>query len=142
MVGVKRILLVEDDVDDQLFFRQILEEIISTPILEVASNGLSAMKLLLGAQQLPDLIFMDMNMPVMNGIDFLREISKHRPLRHIPVVVLSTSADYVEEAAALGARAYVQKPNSAKGFMQKILWVIEADLGATSNGKVNTPLIV
>jgi CheY-like chemotaxis protein len=74
MSTATRIFLVEDDTDDQTFFKEALDTIQDTLLLDIAENGQEALAKLRGMPIYPDIIFMDINMPVMNGIDCLREI--------------------------------------------------------------------
>jgi CheY-like chemotaxis protein len=74
----------------------------------------------------PDLIFLDLNMPVMTGQQFLAELRKRHPGTQIPIVVLSTSSNQaiIDEAKALGARSFITKPNNfreLKNILQRIL---------------------
>lgn len=108
-----RIFLADDDEDDIFLFEEALRQVSVTTELVVASNGMELMNLL-AEKPKPDLIFLDMNMPVKNGLECLEEIRVAEPLANIPVVILSTSvANYLWESAYKGgANLYVQKPTS------------------------------
>ena len=99
----KSIFLVEDDTDDQNFFIEALSAIENTNVYGVASNGKEALSMLKDSISLPDHIFMDFNMPVMNGIECLIEMGKDPQTRDIPVVILSGSIEQAGPAAKLGA---------------------------------------
>ena len=99
----KSIFLVEDDTDDQNFFIEALSAIENTNVYGVASNGKEALSMLKNSISLPDHIFMDFNMPVMNGIECLTEIGKGPETRDIPVVILSGSIEQANRARELGA---------------------------------------
>src|SRR4249920_148287 len=88
-----RILLVDDDIDDQEIFISVLKEIQPGVEYVTAKNGLEAMDYLVQAVPPPTLIFMDINMPVMNGLQCLAEIKSIHEFRDIPVVMLTTSND-------------------------------------------------
>jgi len=110
---LKSVLLVDDDEDDRDFFLSVLETIDGSLQCETAENGSIALRNLTEGRRLPDLIFLDLNMPVMNGKEFLKEIKKHKHLENIPVIILSTSSDQatISETARLGAVDFVTKPN-------------------------------
>jgi CheY-like chemotaxis protein len=81
----KSILLVEDDKDDQIFFIQALSEIENATLFHIANNGKEALEKLANCTVFPDLIFTDINMPVMNGTEFLSAIMKNPYTQNIPV---------------------------------------------------------
>lgn len=126
-VPVKQLLLIEDDEDDQLFFREAIEELLLPVQLLIARNGIQAIQLLSAVAQLPDLIIMDINMPAMNGMDCLKRLKTDARLESIPVVVFTTSQNPAdaEKAMALGATHFSVKPptftllkKSISGFLQ------------------------
>lgn len=109
--ALPRKLLVEDDTDDQYFFREALSLLSPALSCQIAENGVEALKLL---KELPlfDIIFMDINMPKMNGIECLQVLKSNDSYKNIPVVILSTSNDktYIERCKILGATFYFTKP--------------------------------
>ncbi|QRR02125.1 response regulator [Dyadobacter sandarakinus] len=109
-----RILLADDDDDDTFLFQEALEQVPLNTELRIADNGMKLMDLLYSSEEAPDLIFLDMNMPVKNGLECLEEIRNSKKFGDTPVVILSTSvAKYLWESAYKGgANLYVQKPNS------------------------------
>jgi CheY-like chemotaxis protein len=110
---MKDILLVDDDPDDVSLFHEALTEVNSLINFHSAKNGLKALELLLSAQAItPDLIFLDINMPEMNGWRCLTELKSTPLLTQIPVIMFSTSATNKEEekASSLGAIGIYQKP--------------------------------
>ena len=113
MASYKHLMLVEDDEDDRDFFLQVMVEIFPDIVCETASNGKIALDKLNSAHVRPDLIFLDLNMPLMNGRQFLEEIRNHSHLMEIPVVILSTSGDAqtIRETIAMGARHFITKPD-------------------------------
>src|SRR5687767_3422161 len=82
----KSIFLVEDDKDDQFFFTECIEKIENATLYGVASTGREALDKLENSPKLPDMIFMDISMPRMNGIECLTEIIKNPRLKNIPVL--------------------------------------------------------
>jgi CheY-like chemotaxis protein len=108
----KHILLVDDDEDDQQIFLGVIQSIDPSIRCEVAWNGLEALKLL-DSQDTPDLIFLDLNMPLMNGFQFLEEFNDTPHHQRIPVIILTTCSDKAshQRAIAMGASHYITKPD-------------------------------
>jgi CheY-like chemotaxis protein len=108
-----KLLLVDDDEDDRDFFLEVVETITQNVECTSAQNGLDAWRLLNEKAYIPNLIFLDLNMPVMNGKQFLSEIKKNTNLKDIPVIILSTSSDesIIKEVKNLGASDFITKPN-------------------------------
>ena len=104
----KSIFLVEDDIEDQEFFIEALSAIENTNMYGVANNGKEALAMLKNSIAMPDHIFMDFNMPIMNGIECLKEIGKNPQTRAIPVAILSGSIEQAGPAGKLGA-AFIRK---------------------------------
>jgi CheY-like chemotaxis protein len=106
--------LIDDDTDDQEIFSLALKEVSEDYTCEVSSDGYEALHHLIHARQLPDYIFLDLNMPRMNGKECLAELKKVDRLRQIPVVIYSTSSFQhdINETRALGAAAFITKPFS------------------------------
>ncbi|MCF0059069.1 response regulator [Dyadobacter sp. CY356] len=108
------IFLADDDEDDTFLFQEALEQLPLSSSLVTAENGLELMKKLKSSEIVPDMIFLDMNMPVKNGLECLSELRATDVFRETPVIILSTSvAGYLLESAySAGANLYVQKPTS------------------------------
>ncbi|HKE19660.1 MAG TPA: response regulator [Kofleriaceae bacterium] len=115
------ILLVEDDDVDVMNVRRAFQRNNITNPIHVASNGLEALQLLRGGQVPADrrLILLDLNMPKMNGIEFLRELRADPQLAHVPVVVLTTSNDERDKVDAynLNVAGYLLKPVTFRNFV-------------------------
>ncbi|CAN5552372.1 response regulator [soil metagenome] len=112
--------LAEDDEDDRMLFSEALIEINPAIKCVMAKNGEEALFLLKGGLfELPDFIFLDLNMPVMNGLKCLAEIKKTSFLQNIPVVIYSTSSskEFIEESLALGASNFFVKPPDFTGLI-------------------------
>ena len=113
MNQVKTVMIIDDDEDDRQLFFDAVSEIDKSIRCFGASNGEEALRLLNGETiTLPDFIFLDLNMPRLNGKRFLAQIKKVQALCHIPVVIYSTSrrAEDVEETKKLGAAYFLTKP--------------------------------
>ena len=109
----KTILLVDDDPDDQLLFSEALSVADATVLCHMATNGIDALEQLQsGTLIMPNLVFMDVNMPRMNGIDCLKKMQHDAVLKDIPVIMYSTSCSpaYQKECFDNGAVYYMEKP--------------------------------
>jgi len=111
---IKHIFLVDDDEDDRLFFVEAMEEIQPSLICTLAINGKKALQKLETLIELPDLIFLDINMPELNGFECLRELKKSIRFRNIPIIMLSTSVSHkdIDHSIELGASMFFTKPSS------------------------------
>ncbi|MEM1205656.1 MAG: response regulator [Acidobacteriota bacterium] len=117
----KPLLLVEDDEVDVLTVKRALRDLGISNSLLVAGNGEDALSLLRDpATPRPSLILLDLNMPRMNGIEFLREGRRDATLRGIPVVVLTTSNQDQDifEGFDLNVAGYMLKPVDYKKFVE------------------------
>jgi CheY-like chemotaxis protein len=117
-----RVLLVEDDHVDVMNVQRAFKRSHILNPLTVAGDGVEALELLRGGS-LPAnrlLVLLDLNMPRMNGIEFLREIRADTRLKELPVVVLTTSDDEREriQAYELGVAGYIVKPVTFLNFME------------------------
>lgn len=124
---IKKFFLADDDPDDQELFLEALQLIDNRSECETAFNGQEALqKLLHGRKPLPDFIFLDLNMPGMNGTQCLAEIKKHETLQHIPVIIYSTSSDNkdIEDTLQYGAAYFLQKPNRFEELLVSLKKII------------------
>lgn len=116
----------EDDEDDVFLFQSILNDMDIKHELVVAENGEELMYYLNNPPPSPNVVFIDLNMPVKNGMDSLKEIRGDVKLGKVPVVILSTSSDAaaIEKAKRLGADMYIVKPTNygkMKEFLRECL---------------------
>lgn len=121
-------MLIEDDTDDQEFFREALSRIGHATLYGIAQNGKEALGILRDSHILPDLIFSDINMPVMNGIECLAELKTDPRFRRIPVIILSSAEEESIIASTLGARAFINKQNSFNELCGQIGKCISEDV--------------
>jgi len=120
MNGTTSILLVEDDVVDVMSVRRALRELNITNPLNVVGNGEEALVRLQDKTiPSPGIILLDINMPRMNGIDFLRALKNDLALRRIPVVILTTSKEENDRLRVfdLSAAGYMLKPVEYNAFV-------------------------
>ncbi len=131
----KNIFLIDDDVDDQLFFTDALKEIDANIKCMIANNGRDALELLKNLENLPQLLFLDLNMPFMNGFECLSHLKNEIRLRKIPVVIFTTSNDAkdAELTHQLGAEVFLSKPNEFNQLRTKLEWILNLDF--TGNSK-------
>jgi CheY-like chemotaxis protein len=129
MYKSKKIFLIEDDADEQLFFTMAIKEIDSKLKYTAACNGKEALEKLKSQNVLPDIIFLDLEMPVMNGYTFLTEIKRDINLQDIPVVVLTSLQDYsvAERTRKLGASAFLTKPVNLSLLQAKLFYFLSFD---------------
>jgi len=108
----KKILLIDDDEDEQFFFREALKEINVSVKCFCAMTAEEGIRLLRHFS--PDFIFLDMNMPILNGLECLEIIKKDDGLKEIPVILYSTGMDehMFEDATRMGAFACIKKKSS------------------------------
>ena len=113
MKKATHILLIDDDEDDRMLFREALTEMSLLTDFSEAINGEDALLILQSSSWvLPDLIFLDLNMPKMNGKTLLTALKKDDILKDIPVIILTTSTEESDkkESLTLGAKSFVTKP--------------------------------
>lgn len=122
MKEMRSVLLVEDDIVDQMTVKRAFKELKITNRLDIAGNGLEALDLLRGSSDLPCIILLDLNMPKMNGIEFLRELRKDEKLRGLTVVVLTTSKEDTDkiESFRLNVAGYILKPVDYEQFVKTV----------------------
>jgi len=109
------ILLADDDEDDRMFFKESLEELKIKTIITLVNDGVQLMNYLRDpGNRLPDIIFLDLNMPAKSGFECLVEIRSDNKLRNLAIAIYSTSAsdENIEEAFVQGANIYIKKPNN------------------------------
>ncbi|MBP1221885.1 response regulator [Flavobacterium sp. 1355] len=115
-----KIILAEDDQDDQELFMEALNATEVPSEVITVENGEELLNTLKDpAEPNPDIVFIDINMPVKGGKEALAEIKSDEELKEIPAVMLSTSnhPQDIEETFNKGANLYVQKPSSFTGFI-------------------------
>jgi CheY-like chemotaxis protein len=116
-------LIIDDDADDIDFFCEAIHEIDAGAVCHTARNGEEGLRLLRERPDArPDYIFMDLNMPRMDGKTCLAELKRDNGLKDIPVVIYTTSAHPRdrEETLGLGADHFLTKPTSFKQLCRDI----------------------
>ena len=120
-----QILLADDEENDRLLFTDAFKELKAKTIVQTVNNGIELMKWLNEKDTiLPQLIFLDLNMPIKNGLQCLKEIRSDENLKNISIAIYSTSNNQkdIEETFNNGANVYITKPsdfNTLKLILQK-----------------------
>ena len=120
-----KILYADDDSDDREFFASMLAAIDPEIKLVQAADGIETLKIL-SAGVLPDLIFLDINMPKLNGVDTLKEIRKNSRLNDTKVIMYSTSITKSSIRGYEGMNTnFLKKPNSMHEGINAVRMVLE-----------------
>ena len=122
------ILFSDDDTDDALLFTQATDLLTSPVLLSFAEDGEQLMRYL-SKGLLPDMIFLDLNMPVKNGLECLAEIRNEKKLDWLPVIVYTTSDNPkdIETCHGLKANLYVVKPTSFEAIIRTLKKILLID---------------
>jgi CheY-like chemotaxis protein len=122
------VLYVEDSAGDVLIMGQVLAEFLQPVNLSIARDGGQALAMLADERFKPDLIILDLNLPVLSGF----EVLERNPRKDVPIVVFTaaTREGDMEKALSLGAREYVQKPMDLQRYRDAVVgmvckWAIE-----------------
>jgi CheY-like chemotaxis protein len=109
---IQSVLLADDDHDDHYFFRDALQHIRPQIKLNIVNNGVDLLDLL--TNYVPDILFLDLDMPIKNGLECLTEIRGNENTRELPVVVFSSTTRPVniDTAYDLGADLFFIKPST------------------------------
>jgi CheY-like chemotaxis protein len=128
MNKAKRILLVDDDADDQLYFQDAINEINELLKCEIANNGREAIEQM-KVPPPPDLIFLDLNMPVMNGYEYLAYLKTEDRYKDIPVIIFTTSQNTndIERSRKMGAELFFTKPSNFNTLCSKLGKILKMD---------------
>jgi len=117
------VLLADDDLDDYTFFKTALESLPLATQLKAVSDGQQLMQLLNDENyELPNVLFLDINMPCKNGFECLSEIKRTERLKALPVIIFSTSnsRDAMTSLFKTGAHVYIRKPGNFQQLKELI----------------------
>ena len=111
-MNYKSILQIDDDIDDCDIFMEALQGV-SNALYTSINDPVVALRKLVHKEILPDVIFLDLNMPVMSGIEFLTEIKQKDIIKNIPIIIFSTSQldEIKRQARNHGAHDFISKPS-------------------------------
>ena len=128
------ILLADDDKDDRFFFKMALDSLNIPTQLVAVVDGEKLMEFLAeNADQLPDVLFLDLNMPRKNGFECLSEIKSDPLLKHLPVIIFSTSfeLEVVNLLFKNGAQFFMRKPAEFSQLKKIIQQTVQRITGET-----------
>ena len=116
------ILLVEDDIIETMKFNRTVSSLNVDCSINEAKNGEEAINFLMESDQLPDIIILDLNMPKINGIEFLKIMKSYDKLKGIPTIILTTSTSQKDllECNKIGVSGYMVKPLKYENYVTKI----------------------
>ena len=116
------ILLIEDDMIEVMKLKRTIKKLELNHNITEANNGEEALELLKQKDRLPDIILLDLNMPKLNGIEFLKILKADERLRYIPTIILTTSSNQKDllECFKVGISGYILKPLKYEDYVQKI----------------------
>lgn len=119
------VLHVDDDPDDSALFCEAVREAAPSYTCLVADSAASALEILSDRQKIPDYIFLDMNMPKMNGLECLKLIKNNGALNHIKVIMYSTASDptHMKEFRKLGA-GFLPKPDKFDTLVKNLAEIL------------------
>ncbi len=117
----KHIMVVEDNEADIFILQEIFNEVGLNEKLSIARNGEEAIDMVLNAEEMPDIIFLDINLPKKNGFEVLETLKSHPKSQCIPIIMLTTSTARrdIEKAYRLHANSYLSKANSVDELIDK-----------------------
>ncbi|MFL9845017.1 response regulator [Flavobacterium rhizosphaerae] len=127
MPRLLNILLIEDDAIEVMKFKRVVSTMkLQHKIIE-ANNGEDALTILKEKEIIPDIIILDLNMPKINGIEFLGILKADDVLKYLPSIILTTSGNYkdVMECYRLGIAGYVLKPLKYEDYVDRVTRILE-----------------
>ena len=124
---ILHVLLADDDDDDRLFFKDAIEVVKVKTSVAMVNDGVELMDYLNDSEtRLPNLLFLDLNMPRKDGMECLKEIRSNHKLKDVCIAIYSTSSleKDIEETFIKGANIYIKKPNDfekLKDVLEKVI---------------------
>ncbi len=131
------VCLADDDADDRLFFKEAFELIKIKTAISIVNDGVELMEFLhKNENQLPHIVFLDLNMPRKSGMECLLEIKQEEKFKDIAIAIYSTSAADrdIEDAFIKGANIYIRKPNDFEKLKKILNDVIAINWQYHTNG--------
>lgn len=122
MSKILKILFIEDDTIEIMKFIRVLELLNFPHQIIESKNGFDAIQILTTKGIIPDIIILDLNMPIINGIEFLTILKNDEKLRYIPAIILTTSNNPkdIHECYKIGIAGYIVKPLKYDDYVKKI----------------------
>ncbi|OIQ20166.1 MAG: response regulator [Flavobacterium sp. MedPE-SWcel] len=121
------ILLIEDDTIEVMKFNRVLKGLEINHKITEANNGEEALVVLREKEIIPDIIVLDLNMPRINGLEFLNIIKNDDVLKYIPAIILTTSNNHKDllECYRVGIAGYILKPLKYEDYVDRIKKLID-----------------
>ncbi len=133
------IFYTDDDLDDHILFREVVQDLSDSVTLYTQRNGEELLNQLENRPPAPKVIFLDLNMPVKNGFQALREIKQSDELRLFPVIMITTSDDVnsINETRRLGGDLFITKPPDYSAYCKAISYALSLDWEQFKSGENN-----
>lgn len=131
------VVLADDDEDDRLFFIEAFEELKIQTKVAIYKNGVELMQALNQLDAvLPNILFLDLNMPMKSGLECLKEIKSNTRFKDIAIAIYSTSAseEDIEDTFVNGANVYIKKPNNFNTLKKVLSDVVTMNWQYHTNG--------
>ncbi|QOG01322.1 response regulator [Flavobacterium sp. MDT1-60] len=124
----QHILVIDDDPEDIEIFSEAINSFNENITITSSTDAFIALEDLKKAENLPDIIFLDLQMPRLTGKDFLEKLNEDSKLQNIPVVVLSGQSDAIAKDMyqKIGVRNYICKPNSYKELIEELREILQS----------------
>ncbi len=131
----QNILIIDDDEDDQEIFLAAVKEVSPTVDCKAFDSGIEALKQLRLHTITPEVIFLDLNMPVMGGQQVLTELKNDPALQNIPVIIFSTSSrpSTIQDMKELGATDFITKPSGFKELVNILIYLLMKNVDGSTN---------
>ncbi len=122
---LKKILVVDDDADDREFFLEAIKEIDPAILCDEAKDGLEAITILETVPPPPSLIFLDLNMPIMSGMEVLEKVKSIH--KEIPIIIYTTTSNLAQKAKsiAMGANFFLTKESDFSRIKAQLRHVLQ-----------------
>jgi two-component system, response regulator len=135
----RRVTWAEDALDDQFLIRQSINQMRRPPRVTFVDDGQKLLRSV--ARGPPDLIVLDINMPVLDGLSALRCLREDRKAQHVPVILFSTARNEADVALAreLGALDFIQKPGPFDQFAQAVAGILGTRAAASGDDRLPGP---
>lgn len=131
------VVLADDDEDDRLFFVEAFEELKIQTKVDIYKDGVALMEALNHLDSiLPNILFLDLNMPKLSGLECLKEIKSNKRFKDIAIAIYSTSAseEDIEDTFVSGANIYIKKPNNFNTLKKILTDVVTMNWQYHTNG--------
>ena len=130
------IVLVDDDADDRSIFGDALSELKIDTKLTLLEDGRNLLEFLEKSEKLPDILFLDLNMPYKSGVECLIDIRKHNKFNDLSIAIYSTSSTDkdIEDTFIHGANIYIRKPNNFANLKKVLSDVVNMNFQFHNSG--------